>query len=71
MEMDDDMDTKRLEAYGRATDHQKKHEKQKNQKKMLSLNALKLVGNVIGRNSTLTVVMDYKCTFLGNPIIFS
>ena len=23
MEMDDDMDTKRLEAYGRATDHQK------------------------------------------------
>ena len=59
MEMDDDMDTKRLEAYGRATDHQKKLKKQeKLQKKMLSLNALKSVGNVTGRNSTLTVVKD-------------
>ena len=59
MEMDDDMDTKRLEAYGRATDHQKNLKNSKNKKKqMLSLNALKLVGNVIGRKATLTVVMD-------------
>ena len=58
MEMDDDMDTKRLEAYGRATDHQKNLKNNKTKKKILSLNALKLVGNVIGRNSTLTVVMD-------------
>ena len=56
--MDDDMDTKRLEAYGRATDHQKNLKNNTTKKKMLSLNALKLVGNVIGRNSTLTVVMD-------------
>ena len=59
MEMDDDMDTKRLEAYGRATDHQKNLKNNKTKKnRLLSLNALKLVGNVIGRNSTLTVVMD-------------
>ena len=40
MEMDDDMDTKRLEAYGRATDHQKNFKNNKTKKKMLSLNAL-------------------------------
>ena len=57
IEMDDDMDTKRLEAYGRATDHQKNLKNNKTKKKMLSLNALKLVGNVTGRSSTLTVVM--------------
>ena len=56
--MDDDMDTKRLEAYGRATDHQKKSKTGNTQKKMLSLNALKSVGNVTGRNSTLAVVKD-------------
>ena len=48
MESDDAMDTKRLEAYGRATDHQKNLKNSKNKKKMLSLNALKLVGNCIG-----------------------
>ena len=59
IEMDDDMDTKRLEAYGRATDHQKNFKNNKTKKnRLLLLNALKLVGNVIGRNSTLTVVMD-------------
>ena len=58
MESDDAMDTKRLEAYGRATDHQKNLKNNKTPKKMLSLNALKLVGNVIGRKATLTVVMD-------------
>ena len=35
MEMDDDMDTKRLEAYGRATDHQKNLKNSKNQKKQI------------------------------------
>ena len=58
MEIDDDMDTKRLEAYGRATDHQKNLKNNKTPKKMLSLNAPKLVGNIIGINSTLAVVMD-------------
>ena len=33
MESDDAMDTKRLEAYGRATDHQKNLKNSKNQKK--------------------------------------
>ena len=59
MEMDDDMDTKRLEAYGRATDHQKNFKNNKTKKnRLLLLNAVILVGNVIGRISALTVVMD-------------
>ena len=42
MEMDDDMDTKRLEAYGRATDHQKNLKNCKNKKKYVVVECTKI-----------------------------
>ena len=42
MESDDAMDTKRLEAYGRATDHQKNLKNSKNQKKHVVVECTKI-----------------------------
>ena len=42
MDMNDDMDTKRLEAYGRATDHQKNLKNSKNQKKDVVVECIKI-----------------------------
>ena len=42
MESDDAMDTKRLEAYGRATDHQKNLKNSKNKKKDVVVECTKI-----------------------------
>ena len=42
MEMDDDMDTKRLEAYGRATDHQKNLKNNKTKKTDIVIECTKI-----------------------------
>ena len=59
MESDDAMDTKRLEAYGRATDHQKNLKNSKNKKKDVVVECTKISRKLYRmKYSTLTVVND-------------
>ena len=70
MEMDDDMDTKRLEAYGRATDHQKNLKNNKTKKDVV-IECTKISRKCNRKNFNFDCRYGIEIYFLGNPIIFS